>query len=80
MNYIIIAQITNMIAITKTFEQSCRMAAQMDDGIISKAETKTIQKISAATNKYIAELEKLKDQSGYLDLDAIAALFRRKAA
>lgn len=80
MNYIIKAQITNMIAMTKAFEQSCRMAAQMDNGIINRTEMKTIQKISAATNKYIAELDKLKDQGGYLDFNAIAGLFRRGAA
>ena len=65
---------------TKAFEQSCRMAAQMDNGIINRTEMKTIQKISAATNKYIAELDKLKDQGGYLDFNAIAGLFRRGAA
>ena len=80
MNYIIKAQIANMIAITKTFEQSCRIAAKIDDGEISKAEIKAIQKNSAAANKYITELEKIKDQGGYLDLDALAALFKRRAA
>lgn len=80
MNYFIKSQIINMIAMSKTFEQSCKIAAITDDGVTSKAEAKVIQKISAATNKYIAELEKLKDQGGHLDLDALAALFKRRVA
>lgn len=80
MNYIIKAQITNMIAMTKAFDQSCRMAASMDDGIVSKAETKMVQKISAVANKYITELEKIKEQGGYLDLDALVSLVRRRIA
>lgn len=80
MNYFIKAQITNMISFAKTFENSCKMAATADDGYMDKAETKALQKISAATAKYIAELKKIQDQSGFLDLTEIAVLFRKKAA
>lgn len=59
MNYHIEAQIMNMKAITKTFEQSCRMAATKDDGKISPEEEKILKKISAATQKFIKELDKL---------------------
>ena len=50
----------NMKIMTKTFEQSCRMAAMKNDGQIDKAEEKTLKKISAATQKFIKELESLK--------------------
>lgn len=60
MNHYIEAQITNMTIMAKTFEQSCRMAALKDDGKIDKAEEKAIKKISAATQKFIKELESLK--------------------
>lgn len=60
MNHYIEAQITNMTIMAKTFEQSCRMAALKDDGKIDKAEEKAIKKISAATQKFIKELENLK--------------------
>lgn len=60
MNSYIEAQIMNMKIMTKTFEQSCRMAAMKNDGQIDKAEEKTLKKISAATQKFIKELESLK--------------------
>ena len=60
MNHYIEAQITNMTIMAKTFEQSCRMAALKDDGKIDKTEEKAIKKISAATQKFIKELESLK--------------------
>ena len=59
MNYHIDAQIINMKAIAKTFEQSCRMAATKDDGKISPEEEKILKKISAVTQKFIKELDKL---------------------
>lgn len=59
MNYYIKAQITNMIAMTKTFEQSCEMAAKKDDDSISKEEKKALKKIKAATDEFIKQLEKL---------------------
>jgi len=59
MNYHIKAQILNMKAITKTFEQSCRMAATKDDGKIDASEKKVLKKISAATRRFIKDLDKL---------------------
>lgn len=59
MNYHIDAQIANMKAIARTFEQSCRMAAMKDDGKIDTQEEKIIKKISAATQRFIKELDKL---------------------
>ena len=60
MNSYIEAQITNVIAVVKTFERSCEMAAIKDDGRIDKAEQKKLKKISAATNRFIKQIEKLK--------------------
>lgn len=60
MNSYIDAQIMNMKIIAKTFEQSCRMAAMKNDGQIDKSEEKTLKKISAATQKFIKELESIK--------------------
>lgn len=59
MNFYIDAQIVNMKAMVKTFEQSCRMAATKDDGKISPEEEKILKKISAASQKFIKELDKL---------------------
>ena len=71
MNYLIKSQITNMITIAKTFDQSCKMAATMDDGKTDKAEAKLIQKLANATAQYIKELEKLKGTDGFLDITEI---------
>jgi len=59
MNYHIDAQVMNMKAIVKTFEQSCRMAATKDDGKVSPDEEKVLKKINAASQRFIKELEKL---------------------
>jgi len=59
MNYHISAQILNMKAIARTFEQSCRMAATKDDGKIDPEEEKVLKKISTATQRFIKELDKL---------------------
>ena len=60
MNQYIQAQITNMVVMAKTFNQSCQMAATKDDGIIDRQEEKLLKKINAATEKYIKELQSLK--------------------
>lgn len=60
MNTYIDAQITNMITMAKTFEQSCKMAAMKNDGQIDKAEEKALKRIKAATDHFIKELERLK--------------------
>lgn len=77
MNYLIKSQITNMIAIAKTFDQSCKMAAIMDDGKTDKAEAKIIQKITNATTQYIKELEKLKGTDGFVDIEEILKLLKK---
>ena len=62
MNFYIDAQITNMIDMSKTFVQSCELAAVKNDGIKSKEEEKQIKKIKAATTKFIKELEAAKQK------------------
>lgn len=60
MNSYMTQQVSNIIAMVKVFEQSCKMAAMKDDGQIDKAEEKNLKKISAATQHFIKELEKIK--------------------
>lgn len=60
MNQYISAQIFNMIAMARTFEQSCRLAATKDDGQIDKQEEKMLGKIHDATARFIRELERIK--------------------
>ena len=59
MNTYISSQIMNMKIMAKTFEQSCRMAATKNDGKIDKAEEKVLKKISAATAKFLKELDNI---------------------
>ena len=59
MNDYMDAQIKNMIAMTKTFNQSCKMAAMKNDGQINKEEQKILKKIESATQHFIKELEKI---------------------
>ena len=59
MNDYMDAQIKNMIIITKTFKQSCKMAAMKNDGQIDKAEEKILKKIESAAQHFIKELEKI---------------------
>ena len=60
MNEYIRSQIVNMTAMLTTFEQSCKMAATKNDGQIDKDEAKQLKKISAACQKFKAELGKIK--------------------
>lgn len=60
MNHYIDAQIMNMKAMVKVFEESCKMAARKNDGTIDKAEEKTLKKISTATQRFIKDLENIK--------------------
>lgn len=60
MNYYIEAQITNIVSMARTFEASCKMAALKNDGTIDKEEEKALKKISAATQKFIKDLESIK--------------------
>lgn len=57
MNAFIQAQIFNMKAMVRTFEQACELAATEDDGKIDSDEKKIIKKIKTASEKYIKELE-----------------------
>ncbi|MPM26568.1 hypothetical protein SDC9_73072 [bioreactor metagenome] len=59
MNTHIDAQCKNMIAIVKTFEHSCEMAAIQDDGKISRDEEKILRKIKASTQKFMLELSRI---------------------
>lgn len=60
MNEYIRAQITNLLVMTKTFEQSCKMAAMKEDGKVDEDESKVLKKISKVTKRYQKELEKIR--------------------
>lgn len=60
MNSYINAQITNMIMLTKTFDQACELAAMQDDGMKNREEEKKLKKLRAASEKFRKELESLK--------------------
>lgn len=60
MNTYMEMQINNMTMMVKTFEQSCKMAAERTGGQIDKAEEKSLKKINAACQKFIKELETIK--------------------
>lgn len=59
MNHYMNAQIMNMKAMIKTFQQSCKMAATQDDGTISREEEKLLKKINIAAERFSKELENL---------------------
>lgn len=61
MNHYIHAQILNMQALCRTFEQSCTMGAKADDGQTSKSEERQLKQIKAATQRFLKELERIKD-------------------
>ena len=60
MNQYIKYQIDNMVMIAKTFEQSCKMSALKNDGIIEKDEKRQIDKINKVTERFITDLKKIK--------------------
>lgn len=60
MNTYMEMQINNMTMMVKTFEQSCQLAAEMNDGQTDKAEAKSLKKINAACQRFIKELEAIK--------------------
>lgn len=60
MNSYIQAQITNMITLTRTFDQACDLAAMQDDGTKNREEAKKIKKLHAASEKFRKELESIK--------------------
>lgn len=59
MNHFIDSQIMDMIAISKTFESSCRFAAAKDDGRIDKDEAAIIKSIGECTQRFIKDLQKI---------------------
>ena len=61
MNSYIYAQIINMQAMTRTFEQACELAARKDDGKVSKEEERQLKRIKAAVQQFNKELEKVKN-------------------
>lgn len=58
MNDYINAQIQQMKAYVKTFESACVLAAKKTDGIVDKAEEKTLKKIQKAVEHFTRELDK----------------------
>ena len=60
MNYYIEAQIFNIKSMVRVFKQSCKMAAQKDNGQVSKDEEKQLKQIEAAAEKFCKELDKIK--------------------
>ena len=62
MNTHIVTQINQMLLSIHVFEDSLTLAAQKDDGVISKEEEKIIKKIKKASDKYKSCLEKIKNQ------------------
>lgn len=56
MDYFIKSQIKNMTSIAEAFVNACRIAAQKNDGLIDKDETKALKKIEAATQRFIKEI------------------------
>lgn len=60
MNYYIEAQIFNIKSMVKVFKQACEIAAQNDDGQISKEEEKQLKQIKTAAEKFCKELDKIK--------------------
>jgi hypothetical protein len=60
MNSHIEMQIRNMLMFLDAFQQSCRMAAAEDDGIIDRTEAKQLKKIDSAVERFRSELESVK--------------------
>lgn len=58
-NQYITAQCQNMISIMQTLSAACELAALEDDGAVSSAEEKSLQRIRAAAQRFQKELEKV---------------------
>ena len=59
MNPYIAAQILNVQAMARNFDQACQQAAKQNDGKISKEEAKALKKIHSITQHFINDLDKL---------------------
>lgn len=58
-NQYMTAQCRNMIAILQTFLAACELASLEDDGVLSRAEEKALQKIRASAGRFQADLERI---------------------
>ena len=56
MNTYIENQCRNMISTVELFEKACELAAQKDDGQISKAEERILKRIHSASKRFKEEL------------------------
>ena len=56
----LVGVIPYMVAIVKTFENSCHMAALKNDGRIDRNEAQQLKKINTACEKFIHRLQKIK--------------------
>ncbi len=63
MNHYIREQIRSMLAVTESFQSYCRAAALKDDGRIDRAEEKTLQRISRASDRFMKDLKKTLEDS-----------------
>lgn len=61
MNTYIDANIKACIGYLQAFQQSVKMAAMKDDGKIDRNEEKVLKRLNKATEKYIRELDDLRD-------------------
>ena len=62
MNSHMVTQINHMLVSVQVFEESIKIAAQKDDGKISKEEEKVINRITKATTSFKNQLEKIKNE------------------
>lgn len=60
MNRFMQSQVNAALLSLKALDQSIEMAAQKDDGVISKEEKKQIKKIRKAVKKFSQAMDKLK--------------------
>ena len=63
MNIHMKTQINQVLLSVQVFEDSLKLAAQKDDGVISKEEQKIINKIQKASAKYVKALKKIEGES-----------------
>ena len=63
MNTHMVTQINQILLSIQVFEDSLKIAAQKDDGTISKEEAKVINKIKKASEKYKNTLNKIKNEA-----------------
>ena len=52
-------QIVNMLSTLEVFENSCKLAAEQDDGKIDRKEAAVLKSLHKATEKYRKKLESI---------------------